>query len=264
MIKTTKDKITLYLSEKIASFDGIKHFFSTRNGGVSKGTFTSLNFGTHHGEADNMINNLDLLSNSLGCNPARFVIPRQTHTDVVAVVDQLNYTETFENTDALITNLPNLFICIKTADCVPILLFDPARRVIGAVHAGWRGTAQNIVGKATKAMARVYNSNPSDIVAAIGPCISREKYEVGCEVVNAIEPLLQSPEKVIIGIANKSDKFYINLREANYQLLTQAGVDKENIEMVDLCTYTLQNEFFSARRDGSITGRMLNGIGLFG
>jgi polyphenol oxidase len=262
MIKTTKDKIKVYQSEKISFFNGVTHFFSTREGGISQGAFRSLNFGTHFGEAENMIKNLELLNKSLRFTNARFIIPLQTHSDVVAMVDQSNYIDTFENTDALITNLPNLIICIKTADCIPILLFDPVKMIVGAVHAGWRGTGQNIVGKTIKKMEQVYDCVPSNLIAVIGPCISQQNYEVGREVVDNIKPLLISPEKAISNAKKTSDKFCLNLKEANNQLIKQAGIDEENIDSLELCTYTSSDEFFSARRDGHRTGRMINGIGI--
>jgi len=262
MIKTTKEKIIIYQSEKISSAGGVEHFFSTRTGGISTGVFNSLNFGTHHGEAKNMATNLALLKESLQCSDAKFVIPHQTHSDVVAVVDHSNIDDTFENTDALITNLHNVIICIKTADCVPILLFDPIKKVIGAIHAGWRGTAQNIAGKAIAKMGVVYGCSPSNIVAAIGPCISQSNYEVGSEVFESIKPLLAKHEKAFTTIDNSSGKSNLNLTEANLQLLIQSGIHPKNIEPFERCTHTHSKEFFSARRDGHKTGRMINGISL--
>jgi YfiH family protein len=262
MIKTTKEKIIIYQSEKISSFGGVGHFFSTRSGGISTGVFNSLNFGTHHGEAENMIKNLALLKESLQCSGAKFVIPHQTHSDIVAVIDHSNIDDTFENTDAFITNLHDIFICIKTADCVPILLFDPIKKVVGAVHAGWRGTAQNIVGKTIAKMGVVYGCSPAHIVAAIGPCIGQPNYEVGSEVIESIKPLIANPEKAFTAIVRSTGKSNLNLTEANHQLLAQAGIHPKNIEPFELCTHTHSKEFFSARRDGHKTGRMINGIAL--
>jgi YfiH family protein len=260
MIKTTKEEITCCQSEKISSFSGVEHFFSTRVGGVSKGVFCSLNFGTHHGETENMLANLALLKNTHLHAEARFIIPKQTHNDVVVVVEHSNLTDSFENTDALITNLPNVVLCIKTADCVPILLFDPIKKVVGAVHSGWRGTAQNILGKTVGMMVQTYGCNPAAIVAAIGPCISQQNYEVGSEVADAIRPLLKYSEKAIAEIENTPGKFLLNLTEANSQLLLDAGIASENIDTFHSCTFSYEDEFFSARRDGNKTGRMINGI----
>lgn len=262
MIKTTKGNISVFKTEKFASYQEVVHFFSTREGGISNGVFKSLNFGSQHGEGMNMEKNLDLLKQSIGFVNTRFVIPRQTHTDVVAVVDESNCDEIFENTDALITNSANIVVCIKTADCVPILLLDPVRKVIGAVHAGWRGTAQNIGGKAIEKMVKIFGSNPSDIIAAIGPSISMEHYEVGPEVIDTIAPMLYKAEKALSTSDTPTGKRHLNLSEANYQLLVQAGITERNIDSTSLCTYSHPDVFFSARRDGSKTGRMINGIGI--
>jgi polyphenol oxidase len=262
MIKTIKENITVYQSENIESCNGVTHFFSTRKGGVSTGVFQSLNFGTHHGEIENMQQNLELFKQSMGFSNIRFVVPHQTHSDVVAVVNESNYEQDFFNTDALLTNLPDVMVCIKTADCVPILLFDPIKKVVGAVHSGWRGTAQNIIGKAIVIMNIEFGCLPADIYAIIGPCIGQAKYEIGEEVKIAIEPLLSRPENVLSAIDSKTGKSYLNLTEANHQLLELAGIKKEKIDSAGLCTFSLPDEFYSARRDGHVTGRMINGIAI--
>jgi len=262
MIKATKEEITFCKSKKLDTVYGVSHFFSTREGGVSTGIFRSLNFGTHHGEAENMVNNLEILRTALRAENERFIIPKQTHSDIIAVVDHYSIDDAFENTDAVITNLPGVMVCVKTADCVPILIVDPVKRVVGAVHAGWRGTAQNIPGKTIEKMWKVFGCNPLDIVAAIGPCISQTNYEVGSEVIQAIKSHLNSPEKAIDKKENAEGKFHLNLTEANFQLLTQAGLKGENIDPLYRCTYANSQEFYSARRDGHKTGRMLNGIGI--
>lgn len=262
MIKAIKEEITFCKSKKLNTVDGVTHFFSTRDGGVSTGIFRSLNFGTHHGEADNMAQNLEILRTALRAENIKFIIPKQTHSDIIAVIDHQTISDSLENTDAVITNLPQVMVCVKTADCVPILLVDPEKRVIGAVHAGWRGTAQNIVGKTIEKMRQVFGSNPLSLIAAIGPCIGPSNYEVGLEVIMAIESQLNSPEKAIEKKENTNDKFNLNLTEANFQLLTQAGLKGENIDLNYRCTYSNSQEFFSARRDGHKTGRMLNGIGI--
>jgi YfiH family protein len=262
MIKAIKEEITFCKSKKLNTVDGVTHFFSTRDGGVSTGVFRSLNFGTHHGEADNMAQNLEILRTALRAENIKFIIPKQTHSDIIAVIDHQTISDSLENTDAVITNLPQVMVCVKTADCVPILLVDPEKRVVGAVHAGWRGTAQNIVGKTIEKMRQVFGSNPLSLIAAIGPCIGPSNYEVGLEVIMAIESQLNSPEKAIEKKEHTNNKFLLNLTEANFQLLTQAGLKGENIDLNYRCTYSNSQEFFSARRDGHKTGRMLNGIGI--
>jgi polyphenol oxidase len=260
MIKKTKGNISFYQSEKLTNHSEIIHFFSTRNMGVSKGVFESLNFGTHHGEEKNMKMNLSLLAKEFHLEALKFVIPKQTHGDRICLVNESNYSQVFENTDALITNIPSIILAVKTADCVPILLFDPVMKAIGAVHSGWKGTAQNIVGKTVAAMIQNFGSNPATIIAAIGPCIGSENYEVGEEVIQKTK-LVLSDNKMIFNFENAiSGKAFLDLTSANFQLIIQAGIAENNIETSHLCTFSMQDEFFSARRDGFVTGRMINGI----
>jgi len=117
----------------------------------------------------------------------KFVFPRQTHSDHVAIVDSANQAESIADTDAVITNEPGLFVCVQTADCVPILLYDPQKKVVAAIHAGWKGTVSKIAQKAICKMTEQYGSNPADIVAGIGPSIHMHAYEVGPEVVDQVK-----------------------------------------------------------------------------
>jgi hypothetical protein len=260
MMNDSSNSITVIRSEKLSKIGIVNHFFSTRKGGVSSGVFSSLNFGSQHGEASNMVRNIDLLNGAIAGGSSRFVIPKQTHSDVVAVVDADNLDNCFDSTDALITNLPNVFVCVKTADCVPILLFDPVLRVVAAVHSGWRGTAQNIVGKSIVLMGKTFGCSPSDIIAAIGPCIGKMNYEVGREVVEAMSLVLDNSSESITAQQGKNDKFCLDLVQANVQLLCQAGINPDNIDYFSFCTFSEPELFYSARRDGSKTGRMLSGI----
>jgi polyphenol oxidase len=262
MIKKTKGCISFYESEKLAAFSEIFHFFSTQNIGLSKGVFGSLNFGTHHGEEENMKQNLNLLANNLNLETEKFVIPKQTHGDKICVIDESNYRSVFENTDALITNVPSIILAIKTADCVPILLFDPVKKAIGAVHSGWKGTAQNIVGKTIAAMIYNFGSHPANIIAAIGPCIGSANYEVGNEVIQKIKSVIINDQIIFKNGKAQDGKAFFDLTLANVQLIIHAGIMKKNIETSGLCTFSMTEDFFSARRDGIVTGRMINGISI--
>jgi polyphenol oxidase len=262
MIKETKGNITIYKSDKLAQHSEILHFFSTRNSGVSKGVFGSLNFGTHHGEKENMKQNLILLANNLNLESEKFVIPEQTHGDKIGVVDESNYSLVFENTDALITNVPSIILAIKTADCVPILLFDPINKAIGAVHSGWKGTAQNIVGKTIRAMIQNFSSDPVNMIAVIGPCIGSKKYEVGVDVIQKIKSAIFNDKSIPNHENTQGGKAFLDLTLANVQLIIKEGILDKNIETSDLCTFSRKEDFFSARRDGQITGRMINGISI--
>jgi hypothetical protein len=191
-----------------------------------------------------------------------FVIPKQTHNDVIGIIDETNHSKVFENTDSLITNVPSIILAIKTADCVPILLFDHIKKVIGAVHSGWRGTAQNIVGKTIAEMVNVFGSDPSNIIAAIGPCIGSKNYEVGSEVIQKIKTVTSDHNAIFNFDKTSIGKAFLDLTLANFNLLLDSGLKEKNIDAANLCTFSMKDDFFSARRDGSITGRMINGISI--
>jgi YfiH family protein len=259
MIKKSKGTILIYQAENLTQQSDIDHFFTTRTGGVSVEVFRSLNFGTQHGEAENMTTNLQILSASFQFDQSRIILPKQTHSDRIVVITT-NYSEQIlDETDALITNLTSVCLAVKTADCVPILLFDPVKKAIAAVHSGWRGTVQNIIGKTIKKMNQTYGTNPNNLVAAIGPCISQENYEVGNDVFEYFQKLFPEQESILRFEPNEK-KALLNLTEANKRLLIESGVKEGNIECSGICTFSNQNDFYSARRDGQKTGRMLNGI----
>ena len=197
------------------------------------------------------------LANVLGVEQNQLVFPRQTHTNNVVEVLEIPEME-IENCDALITNRPGICICVQTADCVPILLFDPVNKVIAAIHAGWRGTVKKIIAVAIAKMVAGYNSAPANILATVGASIGPEVYEVGYEVVNAVQKAVPNAEKTLH--QNNSGKYHFNLWEANRQILIESGVLPQNIEITGECSFKKNDKYFSARRDGIETGRMVTGI----
>jgi YfiH family protein len=197
------------------------------------------------------------LAEVLGIRTESLVFPKQTHTNCVAEISSMPVTK-LDETDALITNKPGLCICVQTADCVPILLFDPIKNVVSAIHAGWRGTVGKIVEVAVRKMISNYDSLPQNIVAAIGPSISSQVYEVGNEVAEAARNSIPNVELTLH--KNNSDRFYFNLWEANRQLLLACGLQTGNIEVLGECSFLEKEKFYSARRDGMNTGRMVSGI----
>ena len=201
--------------------------------------------------------NRRFLSKVLGIKPEQLIFPRQTHTSCVAEI--FGYPEEeLQETDALVTNQKGLCLCVQTADCVPVLLFDSKKMAVAAIHAGWRGTVKQIVGKAVVKMADLFQSSPADICAVIGPSIGPEVYEVGDEVGEAVRESVPNSEKTLY--KNSSGKFHLNLWEANRQILLAWGVYSENIEILQECTFQNPAKYFSARREGIDTGRLVSGI----
>ena len=197
------------------------------------------------------------LAEALSLNPGQMVYPDQTHSSCVVAIQEVPEAVISE-TDALITNKAGLCLCVQTADCVPVLLFDPEAKVIAAVHAGWRGTVGGIVEKAVSKMTTNYGASTKNIVAAIGPSISPEIYEVGDEVVAAARKSIPNVELTLH--KNGTGKFHFNLWEANRQLLLKNGVPAQNIEVLGACSFSEGEKYYSARREGVDTGRMVSGI----
>jgi YfiH family protein len=155
--------------------------------------------------------------------------------------------------DALISDRPGLFLGVRTADCVPILIADPVRKAVAAVHAGWRGAARAIAARTVNALQECFGSRPEDLVVAMGPAICSSCYVVGPEVAQLFPP--SSP-----AVIRQGDAFRLDLREICRRQLDQAGVRPDRIAVSDLCTKCLPEEFFSYRR-GDRGGRMLSFIG---
>jgi YfiH family protein len=183
----------------------------------------------------------------------------QTHSSRVQVVGIDTKPEDLADTDALITQTPGRCLCVLSADCVPILLYDPVRRAVGAVHAGWRGTVGKILTHTVRAMQATFGSQPTDMLAGIGPSISPEMYEVGSEVLEAaLEAFGEAPG--LVKQENGSDKGYFNLWESNRRQLLQLGLKPQSIEVAGICTYQHSDRYFSARRSSNQAGRFAAGI----
>jgi polyphenol oxidase len=197
------------------------------------------------------------LAEILGINAKQLVFPGQTHTNRVVNLSGIP-KHAISDTDALVTNKPDICLCVQTADCVPILLFDPVKNVVAAIHAGWRGTVAHIVGTAINKIIASFQTNPYDLRAVLGPSISPESYEVGNEVADVVIKKIPNAERTLVKGSN--DKYHLNLWEANRQLLLSCGLNSEKIQIFGRCTFQEKNKFFSARRDGIKTGRLVSGI----
>ena len=206
----------------------------------------SVGKGVHGTEPGIDARQTGLSGESLQIPATSIMIPRQTHSTNVCWVDTFGEVP---DTDAVITDKPGLCIAVKTADCIPVLLFDQRQHRIAAIHAGWRGTVGRIVEKTLQQM----QSRAEDISAIIGPGISLESFEVGDEV---YEQFLQAGFPMQ-RLAKRYAKWHINLKDANRWLLESNGIT--NIQVSDIDTLTTP-DFYSARRDTINTGRNINGI----
>lgn len=227
-------------------------FSTRRQGGVSQGAYAGFNVNPFYGDRpDAVLANRQALAAELDIAPDRLVIPRQVHGTAVAMVDAPAVPD---GVDALVTRTPGLCVCVSTADCIPVLLYDAYTRTVAAVHAGWRGTVADIVGCTLDFMRRHCGTLPQNVQAVLGPGIGLQAFEVGDEVyaefLRSGFPMEQ--------ISLREEKWHIDLWEANRWLLGRRGVTR--VALSGICTYQHADEFFSARKFGLHSGRILNGI----
>lgn len=264
MLITKNQEVLLYKFKKLSLAERILHFVSTRLGGISESPYQELNLGLHVGDVSaSVLSNRMRLMKSVGIPLNHVVTCNQTHGGNVTIVDALmkgmganTYDSALPDTDALITNQKDICLMVTVADCVPIILFDPEKSVIGVVHAGWKGTVLNITGNTIKKMAQIYGSVPQNIIAGIGPSIGPAKYEVGPEVVEIANSNLL-PTNVIR--TTKEGRTYFDLWKANLYQLLKAGLSRKNIELAGICTFTNNATFYSHRREKN-TGRFCAAI----
>ena len=205
----------------------------------------------------------EALCAALKISDNQLLLPHQTHTNRVALVDktlmEMESSERYahlQNVDALVTALPRVCIGISTADCVPVLLYDPKHRVIGAAHAGWRGMVGHILAHTIERM-RTLGTNPRDLRAVVGPCIGPDSFEVGEEVVDAFLLAKFPPSVVRRGFFKRP---HIDLWAAAVHELELSGVPLDAILVSGIDTYACPDRFFSARRLGIQSGRIYSGI----
>ena len=244
--------------------EGVTAFSTTRQGGYSEGRYGEFNINRYCGDSEEAIRqNRSLLCLHLGISDERLIMPHQVHLTEMAVIDeaflQLSAEERLarlEGVDALMTDVADVCIGVSTADCIPVLLFDPVHQAGCAIHAGWRGTVQRIVEKAVAKMTAVYGTHPADLVAQIGPGIHLDSFEVGDEVYDAFAHAGFDMES----ICRKYEKWHIDLPECNRQQLLSAGVPASQIAVSPVCTFQQSDRFFSARRLTVNSGRIFTGI----
>ncbi len=255
-----KNGLTILIAEQLSA-GGVVHGFSTRPGGVSAPPFDSLNLGLGRGDDVSCVReNFRRFCAAIGADEAKLVCSRQVHGDAVRVVTQvdagkgLDFTRDYD-VDALITDVPALPLVIFSADCIPVLLHDPVRSVVGACHAGWRGTALGIAEKTVKKMQQAFGCRPSDLHCAIGAGISRCCFETDADVPQAMrEALGAQAEGFIEALGNA--RYRVDLKGMNRHWLMRAGVDEANIEISDDCTACNQALFYSHRRVGNARGSL--------
>ncbi|NDW10650.1 peptidoglycan editing factor PgeF [Dysgonomonas sp. 520] len=252
--------------ENLSRFNSLFHFTTTIDGGVSKGNYATFNLGIYAGDdPDSVEENRNRLAVMADVDAEDLYFPYQTHGSEVRVIDRdfmsksdLEKMQLLHGIDAVITNRRNICIGVSTADCVPILIYDPEKNILAAVHAGWRSTVARIAEKTIETMSQKFGCSPCNLVAGIGPSISPEYFEVGDEVAQAFTDAGFNINEISFRNDN-TGKVHIDLWKVNQIQLCDAGVLNENIEIAALCTYSLPELFFSARRQTIHSGRMITG-----
>lgn len=260
MTFTTLENDIEYFSFQTPEFSGTVHGFFTRKGGVSEGKFQSLNLGGSIGDSpENVIENRRRVFAAVERDPKSLFDVWQVHGTEVTFADRpRNLAIPPMKSDAIFTNNPAVTLLMRFADCVPIIIYDRVKQVVGIVHAGWMGTVNQIADKAISEVRNRYGSAPGDIVAAIGPSIGPDHYFVGVDVYNQARAAFKDDQSGIL--TKENGKFVLNLWKANEHLLRKAGV--QDIKQASICTACDTKRWFSHRAESGQTGRFAAVIGL--
>ena len=234
----------MFYSKKINKIPGIKSFFFSRKNGVSKGIYKSLNCGLGSSDQKMLVkNNIKIVAKKTGCKLNNLVLLRQYHSNKVIDFDNLLIKKRYK-ADGIITTVSKFAFGILTADCVPILVADKKNKTIAAIHSGWKGANTGIIDNLIKAFKKK-GSKLSDLIVAVGPCISQKSYEVKKDFVNEIKNK-NSDYKKYFKILN--NKIHFNLRMFVNNKFLKLGVLNRNIEHINKDTYSNYKNFFSYRR----------------
>jgi len=236
---------------------GLQHGFSTRKGGVSKEHLASLNLSFSVEDAkENVLENFRRIGERFGKTPEDFVLSKQSHETKVLKVGTkdrgkgITKDRDYEGIDALITDEKGLILSCFSADCVPILFYDPIRKAVGACHSGWRGTKGKILRNVVEEMSKHFSSNPGDILIAIGPSISKEQYivseDLGLSFLEDYKDYSEEDSSSPIRRLSK-DKFQLDLWDLNRRIALDCGLKKEHISISGYCTMENPELFFSHR-----------------
>ena len=244
-----------YLSYPLLENTGIvNHGFSTRLGGVSTGCFSSMNISLTRGDDPEAVKkNRELIAQAIGVEVTDFTYTQQTHTTNVKRVYARERGQSFPETDGMITDVPGICLVTSYADCVPLYFVDPVKKAIGLAHSGWRGTVAGMGACMVQFMREHFHSDPKDLIAAIGPSICVDCYEVSEEVAEQFREGF--PEEVLQ--PGKADgKYQLDLWKANESILLKAGILPKHLTVTDVCTCHNPEYLFSHRASHGQRGNL--------
>lgn len=255
-----------YLSFPLLEETGIvNQGFSTRLGGVSKGGCASMNISIHRGDDPEAVEeNRRRIAAAIGVDREKMVYTCQTHTTNVALVTEEDSGKSLSETDGMITETPGLCLVTFYADCVPLYFVDPVRKAVGLSHSGWRGTVHNMAGVTVRKMEEAFGSRPEDILAAVGPSICQDCYEVSEDVAEAFRNLLSGEEMKKVKTMTeeqilkdkRNGKYQLDLWKANEAVCLSAGIRPEHISVTDICTCCNPGYLFSHRASNGKRGNL--------
>lgn len=261
----------VYLTFPVLEETGaVNHLFSTRMGGVSEGIYSSMNLSYTRGDQKEAVDeNYRRIAAALGCSVEDIVCSDQTHTTNLRIVGKadggkgITRKKDYSDVDGLLTDEPGLYLATFFADCVPLYFVDTKRKAIALAHSGWRGTVGRMGQCVVEKMREAYGTDPSDLVAAVGPSICQECYEVSEDVAGAFADAFRKPgqEREIL-LAKGGGKYQLDLWRANEIVLTEAGILKEHMQITDLCTCHNDHYLFSHRASHGQRGNLGAFLGL--
>ena len=234
----------MFFSKKLEKFKNIKHCFFSRKNGVSKGLYKSLNCGI--GSNDNnedVLKNLEIISNKINCNKNSLITLNQKHTNQVVYFKNETSIKNKVTADAIVSEVKNVGIGILTADCAPILFYDPKKKIIGCAHSGWKGALNGIIKNIVKKFNEL-NSNSNDLIAVVGPCIGKKSYEVKEDFFSKFVSY-ENNNKIFFEKINNG-KFLFDLRGFINKEISNSGIT--NIENLEMDTFSQKEFFYSYRR----------------
>lgn len=247
----------------------VRHGFSTRLGGVSEGCYSSLNLSFTRGDSEDAVReNYRRIAAAIGVKCENMVFSQQTHTINVRVVTEqergMGFTRPVEYTDVdgLVTNVPDICLVTFYADCVPLYFVDPVKRVIGLSHSGWRGTVGKIGKETVRMMRQQFGSNPADILAAIGPSICMDCYEVSEDVILKFRENFAGVYWKDLFYKKENGKYQLDLWKANEIVFAEAGILPEHMAVTNVCTHCNSNLLYSHRAMGDKRGNLATFLAL--
>ncbi len=273
MKRNWQDGIEYLTFPNLEGQEGIRHLFTTRIGGISRGDYATMNFSYTRGDEKAAVDeNFKRIAKVLGRSVEDFVLSDQTHTANIRIVTGedagkgIVRKKDYHDIDGMVTNVPRVVLAAFFADCVPLYFVDPANRAIGLSHAGWKGTAAGIGKRTVACMQETYGSDPKQMLAAIGPSICGSCYEVGEEVAGQFFRLFPDAKKAaailrpaplsLESAEKKEKKYLLDLWRANYEMLLEAGMLPAHLCVTDLCTCCNAGYLFSHRASKGRRGNL--------